>query len=90
MDPNMERIFKLSDALTETDLKDARAILKSIMDKYPDGFAFLSELNKIPGNKFNVKLSQPVAEFMLAVRERYGDGELATAIIAKLMSESYK
>lgn len=90
---NIERIQKISDALTERDLEPARKILATILVNYPNGFTILSHVDKIPRNcnsndyVYEYQLSQPVAEFMLLVRERYPDKDLASAICGKILGE---
>lgn len=93
---SFERMQKIGDSLTEKDLEPAREILTTILDNYPNGFTFLSHLEKIPRSTnpndfvYEYQLSQPVTEFMIQVREKYPDKDLASAICAKILGELTK
>lgn len=92
----MERIQKIGDSLTKKELEPAREILRVILANYPNGFTLLSHLDKIPRSAdskdfvYEYQLSQPVTEFMIQVRAKYPDKDLASAICAKILGELTK
>ena len=93
---NIEGVQRIGDALTERDLAQAREILASISAKHPNGFTLLSHLTKIPKSDdpndyvYEYQLSQPIAEFMIKIREKYPDADLASAVCGKILSELFK
>lgn len=88
---DIEQLQKICDSLTETELKPAREIFESISAKYPNGFNPL--LLRVPkkddptGLQYEFQLPRAVIEFMLRLREKYPNEDVASAICGKILGE---
>ena len=86
---DLAKLKKISDSLTEAELKPAREIFATISAKHPNGLKPL--LLKVPKEDdpllFEYQLPEAVIELMLNLREKYPEEDVALAICAKILRE---
>ncbi|HEU5292460.1 MAG TPA: hypothetical protein VFU05_17555 [Cyclobacteriaceae bacterium] len=81
----LAKLKKISDSLTETELKPAREIFAAMSAKYPDGI--IPKSNDPTGLLREFQLPRAVVELMLFLREEYPEEDVALAICVKLLGE---